>query len=962
MNKRKLYKFDQKKIKKCIPKDKLIQRNGITLIALVITIIVMLILAGVSLNATIGDDGILTRARNTTYMQSVSVLSEYLNTVYITNSMDDIISSNDDGSQKSEIEKIIEQYPDWFFHDGSKDYILKNCTYLDDMGTTQNEFIKIRIIKKNNLPESIRKQLAGGEAIDGEGNTDSIEAYDKLMDVYCCTADMQVFYCSNGLESAIGANYMLSDKYDGTKIIYEAGSNVAQAVAKTSEENPEDLNMQNLRTVTELKIDESTGINNLSIIVDLPNLTKLTLTNYKGSLSGIERAYKLTYIYFENTDNTQNIDYNGLRKVKSLKELYFYNPNDSEVQKLCTEMSNTDYTLLKTFGLYGYMHSYYSTQSMWRNTMTSDYHTQLTSLSPLNMLTSATKQSIVCLYVQNNSLTSLSGIEDFTNVTKLLAMKNYLTDISAISTMSKLTSLYLNYNSLENDTLSNLEDHSNLKEMMLQGNTNITSLESISKTNGNPGTALTYFNGSDLSNLDFSTSYWNDTTKKTIFTISTVLLPTKYSMTYINVSYLRPDTGLTDSQLALLKNNTTITSLNLSSCKQISNAKMLEVLPTLTKLKELNVSNTNLSSLSWINNLKDKTVLRGINIQSTAITDITPLAGCTKLGCLVINGDKIKLYDSTNATYNTTITNIINSVSEHSYGSWANTCLGYGGFIPNSSTLQGQMKNLTGVKKWSFNALGGVNIDLRGWSQLTYLGGFCDSGKIYLPDTIKSFGNDSNATYYLDNPKNEFSISVSFCRQCPVITNNTKNYTLNVSSATASPNYYRSLFTPYLTSLTINAGGEYKVVNASGIDYREATNLNSLTLTSYTMNTLDFSLLPSAKLNNLKITSCKVRKLATTEPINIENVDLSNNSISSVETFMDSNIKVLNLKNNRLSNYISYKNADGKVITKTTSEFIVINIHGLEKIYLEGNEDLTNFSALINAGFKNDGKNNFTKQ
>ena len=58
-------------------------QNGITLIALVISIIVMLILAGVSLNATIGENGIITQAKNTTYMQSIASLEEYLNNYYI---------------------------------------------------------------------------------------------------------------------------------------------------------------------------------------------------------------------------------------------------------------------------------------------------------------------------------------------------------------------------------------------------------------------------------------------------------------------------------------------------------------------------------------------------------------------------------------------------------------------------------------------------------------------------------------------------------------------------------------------------------------------------------------------------------------------------------------------------------------------------------------------------------------
>lgn len=39
------------------------KNNGITLIALIITVIVMLILAGVSLNALVGDNGIITQAQ-----------------------------------------------------------------------------------------------------------------------------------------------------------------------------------------------------------------------------------------------------------------------------------------------------------------------------------------------------------------------------------------------------------------------------------------------------------------------------------------------------------------------------------------------------------------------------------------------------------------------------------------------------------------------------------------------------------------------------------------------------------------------------------------------------------------------------------------------------------------------------------------------------------------------------------
>ena len=53
-------------------------QNGITLVALVITIIVMLILAGVSINAIVGDDGILAKATNAKLISEESARREAL--------------------------------------------------------------------------------------------------------------------------------------------------------------------------------------------------------------------------------------------------------------------------------------------------------------------------------------------------------------------------------------------------------------------------------------------------------------------------------------------------------------------------------------------------------------------------------------------------------------------------------------------------------------------------------------------------------------------------------------------------------------------------------------------------------------------------------------------------------------------------------------------------------------------
>ena len=52
------------------------KQNGITLIALVISIIIMLILAGVSINAIIGDDGIISRTQYATFLNEMTAVEE----------------------------------------------------------------------------------------------------------------------------------------------------------------------------------------------------------------------------------------------------------------------------------------------------------------------------------------------------------------------------------------------------------------------------------------------------------------------------------------------------------------------------------------------------------------------------------------------------------------------------------------------------------------------------------------------------------------------------------------------------------------------------------------------------------------------------------------------------------------------------------------------------------------------
>ena len=78
------------------------------MIALVISIIVMLILAGVSISAIVNEDGVLSKAQDSVYLQSIAVLQEYLQMEYSNYALDDNPSGTAYGLLKVE-------HPGWLY-------------------------------------------------------------------------------------------------------------------------------------------------------------------------------------------------------------------------------------------------------------------------------------------------------------------------------------------------------------------------------------------------------------------------------------------------------------------------------------------------------------------------------------------------------------------------------------------------------------------------------------------------------------------------------------------------------------------------------------------------------------------------------------------------------------------------------------------------------------------------------
>ena len=69
------------------------KEKGITLVALVVTIIVLLILAGVAISLTIGQNGIFTRAQNATQKWDEASTNEAEQMNDFTDTYDDVVAN-----------------------------------------------------------------------------------------------------------------------------------------------------------------------------------------------------------------------------------------------------------------------------------------------------------------------------------------------------------------------------------------------------------------------------------------------------------------------------------------------------------------------------------------------------------------------------------------------------------------------------------------------------------------------------------------------------------------------------------------------------------------------------------------------------------------------------------------------------------------------------------------------------
>ena len=654
-------------------------QNGITLIALVISIIVMLILAGVSLNATIGDNGIITQAQNATYMQSIAALEEYLQTEYVK-------YYDETENYTSKIELLSSKLGNLCLKDGTKNYI----TYDGKM---------YYLINKQTLPDEVKNQLKGGD-------TTEYLKYIRLQDVYGVTPDLKVYYCESGTDNALGT--LDSTELDPNTPLkkinqdVEMKSAITEALASVGVTVGEDgVTVGDASKLKNIELDGSKhNITSISGLSELSSLKTVTLSNLNlNDLDGLQNCTLLYYVYFKNCKVN---DYSKLSTVLDLQYLYLYLPPsmsesdaNAQVNNLGNGLANaTELNKLEYFGISGTIDMFEGEYSVdigasynkWD--YRSDKLSNVTSIKNLEKFSNNIKKSIKYVFLNNNSFNSIDCLREFTNIYELDLMWNKnlinlcglenhenlfyvfsqfcnLNDISALQGCTKINKLALRNNS-NLKSLNGLEDSKNI-DLIYVSDCNISDIKAL-----NNNIKLRFLNIANNINLESIIALKNCTGLRKLYLLGNekmigtevrdaladpdthilqncggnYTIPSKYNIYFSTLtSYDYSNLNLTDEseEINALKNKTNVTRLKLNGNPNLSNSKLQEILSTMTGLKALSLNGCeNLNSIDFISSGK-VTKLLELDLRNTnsSLTDLSNLNDyAIDLKTLIINNSK----------------------------------------------------------------------------------------------------------------------------------------------------------------------------------------------------------------------------------------------------------------------------------------------------------------------------------
>ena len=720
-----------------------------------------------SLNAIVGDNGVITNAMDAKIELKCQELQEYIQQFY------------------------VENY-DYFENASSKINGLKSCPYSSGwiysgkMGYIVDNSGKVHYyLDCEQLPEEAKKII-------GSLEPKSYSDYVDGNDVYGITEDLEVYYSveeGEGKYKYYGKKNLEFSEEDGSEVIFKEDSLFGKILEERGIGENGIITRADLRKVSDITLTKDSGITNLNDLYNFPNLTKLVLegVNFEN-LNGIEYSSNLKTVYIK---ESQIKNYSNLAYVSKLESLFFYKATDDEIKTLCDNnlgIGGKDLNKLKYFGIFGSVLVRIDDPSGDAGRDLSQQGlSKFSNVKYFENLSEKTKNNIIKLYLNNNSIENIDNLYEFKNVNSLYINGNYIKSLKGIFNieknlgMVKLGALYAQKNNLGCDEEYHL-------------NPDIDSLSSFSKANKKDDGYNFIKNLTAISTLDLS---YNNNLKyvdylKPLDTLKTLYLDNCSNLSLnslasildiINKSNCNLDSetsfylaSMDDDLLRLdltTKNNGGIgrtikesdfrnllygknklkwlklNYLNITDENEISldtdelNSCIEDVLGGLPSLEFLGLKG--ISELTSINFVKEGSLLRELDLRETGVVDLGNLEKyMLKSSCLWIDNSNINVEEIQNL-----ISRCLQVIDKKDslYGGYAR------GIKFSNQELADKLRECTEITHFCMGQSDDNNFtfDLRNCSKLDGSDlGLC-SGSFYLPSHITEIGSKDTRNWSYDD-------------------------------------------------------------------------------------------------------------------------------------------------------------------------------------------------------------------
>jgi len=373
------------------------RQKGITLIALVITIIVLLILAGVSIAMLTGDNGILNQANDSKIETAVGTVKEQIKLLQ--------------GEKIIQEEKVT---PETLLAEGKA----RRTVQVGE----NDKYYMYYALKENSL-----------EGMQGLGKGDLT----NLKDVFLIDDDFNVKYiASNGKEYGDQISKKILE--DETEIRFSSKA-FSEYISKISGVAEGEMKFKWMKNQTSLVIADP-EVDSLQDLAFFPNLITLKIGNdHSGktapnivSLEGIENCTKLTNITIIYGPDK---DYKALSKLKNLKNFIKYGGRDYEeiIRNLAVNNSIEGLTIsgqdMRSMDL---IKKLINLKSLTLN------NCEIVKIEGLEKM-----KQLKSLSLETNKIKVIEGLENLINLEKLDLYNNKIVDITPISVNSSIKELNL---------------------------------------------------------------------------------------------------------------------------------------------------------------------------------------------------------------------------------------------------------------------------------------------------------------------------------------------------------------------------------------------------------------------------------------------------------------------------------------------------------------------------------------